>query len=97
MVCARATATLSLGGLSDVAEIKGHRRTYVGAMPGKLVQCLKSTGVNNPVVLIDEVDKLGRGYQARGVRARSLTSFFFIYIFFLTSIPFTRHVFFAHI
>ena len=53
----------SVGGLSDVAEIKGHRRTYVGAMPGKLVQCLKSTGVNNPVVLIDEVDKLGRGYQ----------------------------------
>jgi hypothetical protein len=45
------------------AEIKGHRRTYVGAMPGKLVQCLKSTGVSNPVVLIDEVDKLGRGYQ----------------------------------
>jgi Lon-like ATP-dependent protease len=53
----------SVGGLSDVAEIKGHRRTYVGAMPGKLVQCLKTTGVNNPVVLIDEVDKLGRGYQ----------------------------------
>ena len=47
----------SVGGLSDVAEIKGHRRTYVGAMPGKLVQCLKTTGVNNPVVLIDEVDK----------------------------------------
>jgi Lon-like ATP-dependent protease len=53
----------SVGGLSDVAEIKGHRRTYVGAMPGKLVQCLKSTGVSNPVVLIDEVDKLGRGFQ----------------------------------
>ena len=53
----------SVGGLSDVAEIKGHRRTYVGAMPGKLVQCLKTTGVSNPVVLIDEIDKLGRGYQ----------------------------------
>jgi len=49
--------------MSDVAEIKGHRRTYVGAMPGKLVQCLKTTGVCNPVVLIDEIDKLGRGYQ----------------------------------
>ena len=53
----------SVGGLTDVAEIKGHRRTYVGAMPGKLIQCLKSTNTSNPVVLIDEVDKLGRGYQ----------------------------------
>ena len=53
----------SVGGMSDVAEIKGHRRTYVGAMPGKLVQCLKSTGVSNPVVLIDEVDKIGRGFS----------------------------------
>ncbi|GAB4814573.1 hypothetical protein N2152v2_001619 [Parachlorella kessleri] len=53
----------SVGGLSDVAEIKGHRRTYVGAMPGKMVQCLKTTGTSNPLVLIDEIDKLGRGYQ----------------------------------
>ncbi|CAK0771468.1 hypothetical protein CVIRNUC_003863 [Coccomyxa viridis] len=53
----------SVGGLSDVAEIKGHRRTYVGAMPGKMVQCLKSTETSNPLVLIDEIDKLGRGYQ----------------------------------
>jgi ATP-dependent Lon protease len=59
----RAYYRFSVGGLSDVAEIKGHRRTYVGAMPGKMVQCLKSTGVCNPLVLIDEIDKLGRGYQ----------------------------------
>lgn len=53
----------SVGGMTDVAEIKGHRRTYVGAMPGKLIQCLKKTQTENPLVLIDEIDKMGRGYQ----------------------------------
>lgn len=53
----------SVGGMTDVAEIKGHRRTYVGAMPGKAIQCLKKTKTENPLVLIDEVDKIGRGIQ----------------------------------
>jgi Lon-like ATP-dependent protease len=53
----------SVGGLTDVAEIKGHRRTYIGAMPGKVIQCLKATNSSNPLILIDEIDKLGRGYQ----------------------------------
>jgi len=53
----------SVGGLSDVAELKGHRRTYIGAMPGKAVQALKKTKSENPLILIDEIDKLGRGWQ----------------------------------
>uniref|UniRef100_A0A452I4J7 Lon protease homolog n=1 Tax=Gopherus agassizii TaxID=38772 RepID=A0A452I4J7_9SAUR len=53
----------SVGGMTDVAEIKGHRRTYVGAMPGKIIQCLKKTKTENPLILIDEVDKIGRGFQ----------------------------------
>lgn len=53
----------SVGGLSDVAELKGHRRTYVGAMPGKAVQALKKTKTENPLILIDEIDKMGRGWQ----------------------------------
>ncbi|XP_042903282.1 lon protease homolog, mitochondrial isoform X2 [Parasteatoda tepidariorum] len=53
----------SVGGMTDIAEIKGHRRTYIGAMPGKIIQCLKKTKTENPLILIDEVDKIGRGYQ----------------------------------
>ncbi|TFK49675.1 ATP-dependent protease La [Heliocybe sulcata] len=53
----------SVGGLTDVAEIKGHRRTYVGALPGKIIQALKRVGTENPLVLIDEIDKIGRGYN----------------------------------
>lgn len=50
--------------MNDVAEIKGHRRTYVGSMPGKIIQCLKKTKTENPLILIDEIDKIGyRSHQ----------------------------------